>query len=137
MGRQIGLQLSSSSVAKRWEGAAPQLSLRLLPPFLHPHHFQHPRRLRRRLSDPPCQYLLDLWIPSTAQLMSGTLGLPIPPPLRAAAAYRATGRSVQLRRWFRKLASRLVSGKEGVVLQSPRQGLSEPRRWLCDVFQAI
>merc|ERR1712087_896321 len=74
--------------------------------------------------------------------------LPNPPPrlpynrtaIRASAssaAYRATGRSVQLRRWFRKLASRLVSGKEGVVLQGPRQGLSESRRWLRDVFQAI
>jgi len=63
--------------------------------------------------------------------------LPNPPPLRAAAAYRATGRSVQLRRWFRKLASRLVSGKEGVVLQSSWQGLSESRRWLCDVLEAL
>merc|ERR1712066_536261 len=46
-------------------------------------------------------------------------------------------RSVQLRRWFRELASRLVSGKEGVVLQSPRQGMSGPRRRLRDVFQAV
>merc|ERR1712151_789197 len=74
--------------------------------------------------------------------------LPSPPPRlpsnrTAAAAHRASsaayraGRSLQLRRWFRKLASRGVSGKEGVVLQSPRQGLSESRRWLCDVLQAI
>merc|ERR1712228_891253 len=55
----------------------------------------------------------------------------------SSPACRATGRSIQLRRWFRKLASRLVSGKEGVVLQSSRQGLPESRRWLCDVFQAI
>merc|ERR1711920_703738 len=34
-------------------------------------------------------------------------------------------------------ASRVVSAEEGVVLQSPRQGLSESRRWLCDVLQAI
>merc|ERR1712083_1011605 len=55
----------------------------------------------------------------------------------SSAACRATGRSVQLRRWFRKLASGLVSAQEGVVLQSPRQGLSESRRRLCDLFQAI
>ena len=52
-------------------------------------------------------------------------------------AHRATSRSIQLRRWLRKLASRLVSGKEGVVLQSPWQGLPEPRRWLRDVIQAV
>merc|ERR1712032_204429 len=55
----------------------------------------------------------------------------------SSAAYCASGRPVQLRRWFRKLASRMVCGKEGVVLQSPRQGLPESRRWLCDVLQAI
>merc|ERR1711878_251912 len=54
----------------------------------------------------------------------------------SSAACRA-GRSLQLRRWFRKLASRLVSAQEGVVLQSPWQGLSESRRWLCDFLQAI
>merc|ERR1711920_709432 len=48
----------------------------------------------------------------------------------SSAACRA-GRSLQLRRWFRKLASRLVSGKEGVVLQSPRQGLSTSSWWVC------
>merc|ERR1712060_697507 len=93
-GRLLGLQPNSSSVAKRWEGAAPQLSLRPLPPLLHPHHFQHPRPLRRRLHhrgqllrDPPAlQYLLDLWIPSTAQLMSGTLG----PPIRRTGAAEST-----------------------------------------------
>merc|ERR1711992_406262 len=55
----------------------------------------------------------------------------------SSAAYRASGRSLQLRRWFRKLASRLVSGQKGVVLQSPRQGLSESRRWLRDLVQTI
>jgi len=57
----------------------------------------------------------------------------------SSSAHRAgaTGRSVQLRRWFRKLAGRLVSAKEGVVLQSPRQGLPEPRRWLRDIIQAV
>merc|ERR1712176_958050 len=55
----------------------------------------------------------------------------------SSAACRATGRSFQLRRRLRKLAGGLVSAKEGVVLQSPRQGLSESRRWLCDVLQAI
>merc|ERR1712151_1104705 len=54
----------------------------------------------------------------------------------SSAAYRA-GRSLQLRRWFRELDGGLVRGQEGVVLQSPRQGLSESRRWLCDVLQAI
>jgi len=49
-------------------------------------------------------------------------------------AHRATSRSVQLRRWLRKLASGLVSGKEGVVLQSPWQGLPESGRWLRDVI---
>merc|ERR1711877_25909 len=75
--------------------------------------------------------------------------LPSPPPRlpsnrTAAAAHRhassaayRSGRSLQLRRWFRELASRMVSAEEGVVLQSPRQGLSESRRWLCDVLQAI
>merc|ERR1711963_302612 len=75
--------------------------------------------------------------------------LPSPPPLlppnrtaatahhHASSAVCRTGRSLQLRRWFRKLASRLVSAEEGVVLQSPRQGLSESRRWLCDFLQAI
>merc|ERR1712039_975576 len=53
----------------------------------------------------------------------GGLVLPNPPPLRAATATSRTGRSVQLRRWFRKLASRLVSGQEGLVLQQRRQGL--------------
>merc|ERR1711920_1201080 len=85
--------LNSSSVAKRWEGAAPQLSLRPLS-LLHPRHFQHPRPLRHRLHhrgrllrDPPAlQYLLDLWIPSTAQLMSGTLG----PPIRRTGAAEPT-----------------------------------------------
>merc|ERR1712039_445159 len=78
--------------------------------------------------------------------------LPSPPPwlpsnCTAAAAHhahrhasstacRASG-SLQLRRWFRKLASRLVSAEEGMVLQSSRQGLSESRRRLCDVLQAI
>jgi len=52
------------------------------------------------------------------------------------AACSASG-SLQLRRWFRKLAGRLVSAEEGVVLQSPRQGLPESRRRLCDILQAI
>merc|ERR1712242_265676 len=55
----------------------------------------------------------------------------------ASSTAHCTGRSLQLRRWLRKLAGRLVSGQEGVVLQSPWQGLSESRRWLCDVLQAI
>merc|ERR1712157_140658 len=55
----------------------------------------------------------------------------------ASSAACRVRRSLQLRRWFRKLASRLVSGKEGVVLQSARQGLSESRRWLCDFLQAV
>merc|ERR1712039_445810 len=41
----------------------------------------------RLLRDPPAlQYLLDLWIPSTAQLMSGTLG----PPIRRTGAAEST-----------------------------------------------
>merc|ERR1712222_75495 len=73
--------------------------------------------------------------------------LPNPPPRLPAANHpsssananrtTSTSRSVQLRRWFRELASRLVSGKEGGVLQSPRQGMSESRRRLRDVFQAV
>merc|ERR1712117_12299 len=55
----------------------------------------------------------------------------------ASSTAHCTGRSLQLRRWLRKLAGRLVSGQEGVVLQSPWQGLSESRWWLCDVLQAI
>merc|ERR1711972_1017031 len=54
----------------------------------------------------------------------------------SSAACRST-QSIQLRRGFRKLASRLVSAQEGVVLQSPWQGLSESGRWLRDVLQAI
>merc|ERR1712228_815007 len=86
-GRQIGLQLSSSSVAQRWEGAAPQLSLRRLPQFLHPHHFQHPRRLhrqlRRQLSLP---HPVDPWIPSTAQSILRTRG----PQIRRSGAAEST-----------------------------------------------
>merc|ERR1712039_1146218 len=114
-GRLLGLQPNSSSVAKRWEGAAPQLSLRPLPPLLHPHHFpQHPAH-------------------SAADSTTGDDSSATHQP---SSTYWTCG-SIQLRRWFRKLASRLVSGQEGVVLQSPRQGLSEPSRWMCDVYQAI
>ena len=89
-GRLLGLQPNRSSVAQRWEGAAPQLSLRPLPPF-HPHHFQHPRllrrRLRHRLSLPQDrQHPADQWIPSTAQLILRTLG----PPLRGSGAAEST-----------------------------------------------
>merc|ERR1711920_644083 len=138
-GRRLGLQLNSSSVAKRREGAAPQLSLRRLPQFLHPHHFQQSRRLhrqlRRQLSLP---HPVDPWIPSIAQSILRTRG----PQIRRRGAAESTtsaalSQSLQLRRWVRKLASRLVSGKEGVVLQSSRQGLSQSRRWLRDVLQAL
>jgi len=77
-GRPIGLQPSRNSAARRWDGVAPQLSLRNLPRF-HRHHFQRPRRLRRqlrrRLSLP--QHPAGQWIPSTVQLIPRTLGLPI------------------------------------------------------------
>merc|ERR1712039_862900 len=69
-GRLLGLQRNSSSAAQRWEGAAPQLSLRPLPPF-----HQRPRRLRRQLSRRLRQNNpVDLWIPSTAQLIPRTPG---------------------------------------------------------------
>jgi len=55
----------------------------------------------------------------------------------ASSAADQAGRSLQLRRWFRKLGGGLVSAEKGMVLQSPRQGMSEPRRRLCDIFQAI
>merc|ERR1712150_197107 len=77
----------------------------------------------------------------------GGLVLPNPPPRlpsnrtaghrHASSSARLAGRPVQLRGWFRQLAGRLVRRKEGVVLQSPRQGLPEPRRWLRGFFQAV
>jgi len=67
-------------------------------------------------------------------------------PTTNANAHPATGaadrageacRSVQLRRWLRELASRLVSAKEGVVLPRSWQGLSKPGRRLCHIVGAI
>merc|ERR1712203_368750 len=86
------IQPNRSSVAQRWEGAAPRPSLRPLPPF-HPPHFQHPRRLRLRLRRPPDrQHPVDLWIPSIAQLIPRTLG---PPIRRHGAAETTTAAALQ------------------------------------------
>jgi len=76
-GRPPGLQPNRSSAARRWEGAAvPQLSLCQLSRF-HPHHFQLPRRLHRRLRLPQDrQHPVDQWILSTVQLIPRTLGPP-------------------------------------------------------------
>jgi len=51
---------------------------------------------------------------------------------------REARRPIQLRRWFRELASRLVSSEEGVVLQGSRQGLPQPgRRWMRAIYGAL
>jgi len=60
--------------------------------------------------------------------------------LATSAAHCATKarRPVQLRRWLRELASRLVGSQEGVVLQGPRQGLPKSgRRWMRHFVGAI
>merc|ERR1712027_280627 len=109
--------------------------------------FARPRRDFTRLITTCCLLSLLLLIPLLLWLLSGSAtSLPYDCESGFAqwettwsSAHRASGagRSVQLRRWFRKLAGRLVSAKEGVVLQSPRQGLPEPRRRLRDVIQAV
>merc|ERR1712018_834270 len=48
-----------------------------------------------------------------------------------------TSRSLQLRRWLRKLAGRLVRAQKGVVLPRPWQGLPESGWWLRDCVGAI
>lgn len=48
----------------------------------------------------------------------------------ATYATAASCRSVQLRRWLRKLDGRLVCRQEGVVLSRARQGLPADRRWM-------
>merc|ERR1712154_596903 len=53
-----------------------------------------------------------------------------PPHLRRTDDTAGSGRPLQLPRWLRKLAGRLVRGQEGMVLQSPWQGLPKPGRWM-------
>jgi len=54
-----------------------------------------------------------------------------PPPLWTGDGATATCRSLQLRRWVRKLDRRLVSWQEGVVLPRSRQRLPWSRQRLC------
>jgi len=53
-----------------------------------------------------------------------------PSHLRRAHESTCARRSIQLRRWIRKLAGRLVCGQKGVVLQSTWQRLPQQRWWL-------
>jgi len=114
-GRQLGPQLNSSSVAKRREGAAPQLSLRRLPQFLHPHHFQHPRRLhrqlRRQLSLP---HPVDPWIPSTAQSILRTRG----PQIRRSGAAESTT-AAALSQSFQSFQFRSLSRHQPILTIAP------------------
>merc|ERR1711920_427434 len=141
-GRLIGLQPNRSSVARRWEGAALQLSLRPRPPFL-PHHFQHPRQLRRRLRHrlslpQDHQHPVDLWIHSTAQSILRTLGLPI---RRSGAAESTTAAALQPHRrcspslcQLRSLSRRPILTIAQMVSQTGKQvGQWQKKEWCCRV----
>merc|ERR1712004_275866 len=89
----------------------------------------HPHRSTHTISNTPADSTTNSGNDSASNKTTSTQW--------TCGSLQLSSRSLQLRRRFRKLASRLVSGKEGVVLQSPRQGMSQSRRWLCDVFQTI
>merc|ERR1712117_744687 len=58
----------------------------------------------------------------------------------AASCTRDSGetcRPVQLRRWFRQLASRLVGAEERGGLSRPWQGVPQPGWWVRDIFGAL
>lgn len=80
------------------------------------------------------------WTSRSIQLRGGSISwvgwrqagvvLQNPPHLRRPAhTTTSSGRSLQLRRWIRELAGRMVSAEERVVLQSTWQRLSESGRW--------
>jgi len=80
------------------------------------------------------------WTSRSIQLRGGSISwvgwrqagvvLQNPPHLRRPAhTTTSSGRSLQLRRWIRELAGRVVSAQESLVLQSTWQRLSESGRW--------
>jgi len=60
-----------------------------------------------------------------------------PSHLWPADATAGSSGSLQLRRWFRELAGRLVCPQEGVVLSGPWQRLPKPRWRMRHVVRAI